>query len=264
MARDGYKKRVPTILEYISFDSLEEAGDEQNDQNGAPMPGDDPGMAGGGMPGGDPGMGGDPTMGDGMPGDDPVAGGDPGMVGAGPEGFAPQGADQMGGGLPGMDGSDIGGQGMDPNSMGTQPGPDDNVINIDDLTDSQEETEDKIDALSSKFSKLLDKLSAFQEKVEVNNRNIESLKQELEKRNPTPVEKMTLRSKNAYPFNVTPTEYWDEKETSSNYSTEDDNNGANDEIYKITKSDVDDIANWSEISKSLDNNKFGLKDILDF
>ena len=263
-------RRVPTILEYISLGtSVTEQGEEEE----MPQQGGDPGMGGGdpammgdpGMTGGDPGMmGADPSMGGGNPG---MGAQDQGQA-APPQGFAPQGGDpSMGGGDPGMMG-DPGMQPADPGMTGgPQDGmqPDDEVIDVDDLTDSQEDTEHKIDILSDKFSKLLDKLSAFEEKVEGNDRNIEDLKAEIEKRNPTPVEKMTLRSKNAYPFNVTPEEYWDNKEATSNYSTEDDNNGADDEVYKITKSDIDDISNWPEISRGMNSrNGIGLLDILNF
>ena len=249
--------KAKSLLEYISFDtSLSEQGEDDE------MQGQGPDM-GGGMPGGDPEMGGDPMDG-GMPGGDPGMGGDPmgGGQAAPPEGFAPQGQGQdMGEGLPGMDG---GPDAMQDGQFGQQQ-PGDEVIDVDDLTDSQEDTEKKIDVLSSKFSKLIDKLTEFEEKIEGNDRNIESLKAELEKRNPTPVEKMTLRSKNAYPFNVAPEEYWADKEATSNYSTEDDNNGADDEVYKITKSDIDDISDWPEISKTLNTrNGAGLLDILDF
>lgn len=250
-------RMTKSILEYISLDtSLSEQGDDQDiqSQGGPDMGMEDPGM-------GDPTGGQDPGMGD------PMGGQDPGMNQGGegqaapPEGFAPQGGDQMGSGLPGMDG----GESMEGEEDFTQEQPGDEVIDVDELTDSQEDTEHKIDALSSKFSKLLDKLDAFEEKINGNDRNIEALKSELEKRNPTPVEKMTLRSKNAYPFNVTPDEYWEDKEATSNYSTEDDNNGADDEVYQITKSDVDNISNWPEISKSLGSNKgVGLLDILNF
>ena len=268
MAGNSNNRRIPTILEYISLDtSVTEQGDEQDPQQGMDpnAAGGDPGMD---MMGGDPGMdqgmaGGGMDMG-GNPGMDPNAGGaDPGMDQGGqaapPQGFSPQGGDPT---MGGADMSMTGGP-QDGAQGGLQP--DDEVVDIDDLTDSQEDTERKIDILSDKFSKLLDKISAFEDKVDGNDRNIESLKAEIEKRNPTPVEKMTLRSKNAYPFNVTPEEYWDDKEATSNYSTEDDNNGADDEVYKITKSDIDDISNWPEISKGLNNrNGYGLLDILDF
>ena len=90
------------------------------------------------------------------------------------------------------------------------------------------------------------------------------LKAELEKRNPTPVEKMSLRAKNSYPFNVSPDEYWDEKQQTSNYSPDDDNNGVDDPQYQITKSDIDDISDWNSIAKSLDDENIPLKDMFGF
>ena len=90
---------------------------------------------------------------------------------------------------------------------------------------------------------------------------MEALKAEMEKRNPTPVEKLSLRSGNGYPFNQTPDEYWKEKEATSNYSTEDDENGVNDKIYQITKDEIDNFNDYGNISKSFDEydirNMFG-------
>ena len=81
--------------------------------------------------------------------------------------------------------------------------------------------------------------------------NYEYLENELKKRNPTPMEKMSNRAANSYPFNVSPKEYWDEKEKTSNYSTEDDNNGADNE-YTITVGDVSG-SDWKSISDSIDD-----------
>lgn len=140
------------------------------------------------------------------------------------------------------------------------------VIDVDDLTDSQEDTEKKVDLLMDKFDKLFKMIGSFEEKINQSDDNINSLKQEIEKRNPTNIEKMSMRSKGGYPFNVSPDEYWDDKEKTSNYSTEDDMNGENQAQYRITKNDVDNITDWASISKSLDEDGMfkNLKDIFEF
>ena len=193
---------------------MAEAGDENQPD---PMAGGDPAM--GGAPSGpDPMAGGDPSMGGGM--DPAMGGGDPGMMGGDPSmgGGAPQDPG-MAGGDPSMEGGEaqppqgFSPQGEQPEQLGATPETDPNteeeeVIDVDDLTDSQEETEKKIDALSDKFERLIGMLDGFEKQIDSSNERMETLRAEIEKRNPTPVEKMSIRAKNSYPFNITPDEYW--------------------------------------------------------
>lgn len=246
---------------------MAEAGDENQPD---PMAGGDPAM--GGAPSGpDPMAGGDPSMGGGM--DPAMGGGDPGMMGGDPSmgGGAPQDPG-MAGGDPSMEGGEaqppqgFSPQGEQPEQLGATPETDPNaeeeeVIDVDDLTDSQEETEKKIDALSDKFERLIGMLDGFEKQIDSSNERMETLRAEIEKRNPTPVEKMSIRAKNSYPFNITPDEYWQDKEATSNYSPEDDNNGADDPVYQITKDDIDNISDWNAIYKSLDDKHDSLRDL---
>lgn len=223
-------KNFRRLVEYSTLGSniMAEAGEEnQND----PMAGGDPSM-GSGM---DAGMDGDPSMdgGEAQP----------------PQGFSPQGGEQE--------------------QLGTTPETDPNqeeeeVIDVDDLTNSQEETEKKIDALSDKFERLIGMLNGFEEQIDSSNERMEALRAEIEKRNPTPVEKMSIRAKKSYPFNITPDEYWKDKEATSNYSPEDDNNGADDPVYQITKDDIDNISDWNSIYKSLDDKHDSLRDLFGY
>lgn len=248
MNKNDYLKKFNLINEYYKRNGyvISEAGipDPSMDMGNGPM--------GGGAPEGD--MGGAPN-GDGAPmdpsmdmGNNPM---DSGAPSNGAEGFDPQGQIEQ-----------------DPN-MSQAPidsVENEEVIDVDDLTDSQEDTEKKVDALTSKFDKLFQMIGSFEEKIKQSDENINALKQEIEKRNPTQIEKMTMRSKGGYPFNVSPDEYWAEKEETSNYSTEDDENGVNQDQYKITKNDVDNMTDWASISKSLDEEGMfkNLKDIFEF
>ena len=143
---------------------------------------------------------------------------------------------------------------MDDEGMPTEPmQPDDEVIDIDELTNSQEETEEKVDKANHSLAKVSKKLenviSKLTDMLDANTANMEELKRELERRNPTPLEKLNMRSVNdSHPFNVKPTEYWKDKEANSNYRV-----GENDEpkTYTITQSDVDKINDFSTISKEL-------------
>lgn len=234
---------------YSPYTPIEEADDEQ---------GQDP-MAGGGQ---DP-MAGGPDMG----GQDPMAGG--------PEmGGAPGGQDPMAGGADpnamggGMDAQDPMAGGQDPNAMGGMPGgqdpmaggpdmggmdeeapeEDEEVIDVDDLTKAQEKTNDKVNAVGkdlgkvdTRIEKLLGAIDKLEGMFDKNNQDIESLRQEFEKRNPTQTEKLNLRSLDSYPFNTKPNEFWGDKSQNSNYSAYADNDEPTTQEYVITNNDVDDF-----------------------
>lgn len=245
-------KRFQQIMEYIDPSGSFTVNEDGEDNNGMPTPdgGMDPNAMGdntmpdGGMDpnamGGDPNaMGGDPNM---MGGDPNAMGGDPNAMGGEtpPQGFAPQGQPE-------------------PNVPEEE---EEEVIDVDELVDTQEKTEHKLDKLATKFDDLLDKIDSFEKRIDDSNERMETLKSEIEKRNPTPVEKLSLRAKDSYPFSVSPEEYWKDKEATSNYSTEDDNNGADDRIYQITKDEIDNFNDYASMEKTFDN--FGLKDMFGY
>lgn len=150
-------------------------------------------------------------------------------------------------------------------------GSDDEVIDVDDLTQSQEETEEKVDdiqvSMERGFEKLLGVVSKLDKMIDASTANMEQIKQEIEKRNPTPLEKLNMRAANdSYPFNVSPDDYWKEKEATSNYRI--GGEGEKDAPqYTITQGDIDKITDFKTISKELDDsmmnqnllNIFGLR-----
>ena len=242
-------KRFQQITEYILaqegniLEAGEEGADDPNAMGGDPMGGDP-------MGGGDPNaMGGDPNA----MGGDPM-GGDPNAMGGGagtPEGFDPQGGMDMNGGDPNAMGGDP--MGGDPNAMGAEPmQPEDEVIDVDELTDSQEETEKEVSKINSKFDKVLKAIGAFEELLRSNDEKIEDLRNEFEKRNPTKVEKLHMQTARSYPFNQTPEEYWKEKEATSNYEII-DNDDKEAGKFVITTDDLNSNENWKEISDTLDD-----------
>lgn len=257
------QKRFQSILEYIQrggSDMLEADAPNAPDpamDGGAPAPGNAPAMggdpnAGAPAPGGDPMMGGDPNGAAPAPGGDPAMGDDPNAANAqnGVEEFNPQGAA--------------------PEPLTSSPeensDEDEEVIDVDELVDSQDEAQAKINNLDGKIDALIKLIGKFETDIDKNNAHIDELKQEIEKRNPTQVEKMTLRSDLGEPFNQTPKDFWAQKEAEGNYSPESDNDGVGDKRYEITKNDVDNITDWNSIYKSIDKGSFhqNLKDILNF
>ena len=188
-------------------------------------------------------LGGDASMGGEMP-----------MNSGGVEGFNPQGGEDM--------------------PMGDTMQPDDEVIDVDDLTQSQESAEKKIDAMNAKFEKLMGAVEVLvkqnaqrdREAAEAEKRAAEQqarLESELEKRIPTPQQRMTMRSTKSAPYAMTPNEYMNNY-APENYSDEDDNNGADDMQYQITKDDIDRFTDYNSIAKELDVDHQGLHDILGF
>ena len=226
------KKRFQQILEFTYHGRgkhvMGEAGEDQQDPNAAPA-------GGAPMPGGDAGAI-PPTGG----ADAGVAPGAEGSTQQTPQGFNPQ---DMGGG---MEGGDI-----TPADFEGGANPDDNVIDVSELTDSQEATQEKVEKFSDEFEKVFQVLGQWEELIKSNNEKIEDLKAEFEKRNPTQVEKLSMQTAKSGPFNVKPEDYWNEKEATSNYSTEPDNNGKEQGQYVITKDDVEGITDWKAIADSI-------------
>ena len=88
---------------------------------------------------------------------------------------------------------------------------DDEVIDVDDLTQSQEATEYKLDGVDDRLSKIYAVVQKFSDQLEKNEESIMALKDEFEKRNPTEEEKLNIRSQSSYPYSETPKDYWSKK-----------------------------------------------------
>lgn len=199
---------------------------------------------------------------------EPMGGGEQG--GGAPEGDAgmqePMGGGEQGGGAPGFnptEGGENDSMGDLDSEFGSETEPmqsDDEVIDVDDLTSSQEKTEKKVGKLKNSmekgFHKLLSVVDRLDKMIDNNTANMEAIKKEIEKRNPTPLEKLNMRAANdSYPFNISPSDYWKEKEQNSNYRI-----GGEDEPdsiqYTITQDDIDGITDFKQISKELDSDEF--------
>lgn len=237
---EAHMRYMRALGESYGFPIEEDDNDpNQQDQQGAEgMQGQDP-MAGG-MPGADP-NGGMPAP-DGMGGQPPMDGGMP----------APDENMPMPDG--GMPTPDANMQGQDPMAGGMEmdegePEEEDDVIDVDDLTNAQEKVNDKVNSVGrdlgkvdSRIEKLIGAIETLQTMFDKNNQEIADLKTEFEKRNPTQTEKLNLRSLDSYPFKVKPTDFWKEKAENSNYSAYADNQEPTTQEYVITNDDVDDFS----------------------
>jgi len=245
---------IPTVL---PEEEIDEDGEDMQDPNA--MGGQDPNamggadpMGGGGMPQDPNAMGGQDPNATGGDMNDPMAGDPNAMGGADPNGMGGQDPNVMGGAGPMADTGMNDPMGEDP--MGEEPEDDGETIDIDGLTKAQDKLNVKQNHIGRDLSKvdtridtLIDTINNLLSKVDSNNSEIESLKAEFEKRNPTQTEKLNLRSLDSYPFNVKPNEYWAEKARQGGYEAYADNDEPTTKEYVITNDDVDnpsdDIAN---------------------
>jgi len=97
-----------------------------------------------------------------------------------------------------------------------------------------EEANTKMDALMSKFDELQTKMS--------------SIESEIEKRNPTPKEKLELRALDSYPYNTKLTDFWTDQD---DYEVGLDGEEAEAEDLTLTSDDIDSDYNETEIKNSL-------------
>ena len=224
------RRRMQQIYEYSFYShGTYEAGEQNQDPMaaGAAAPGTDPMAGAGAAQGADPnaaGAGLAPNAG--MPDGQNAAGGDPNAMGG-----DPMGSDPMGGGMPG-----------DP--MG---GGNDNVIEISQLTDTQQqmpqaqdEQSEKLDDVDKKITTLMSIVDKFTQALSANDEKIGELKRELQKRTPTEEETMNVRlHAGGNPFEEKPEEFWDKFQDINNHY----NITANNEPpqYQIKKSDIDNV-----------------------
>ena len=245
-------KHFMRMAEGFGYSSMvQEEGDEDEMQQPNNAMGGDPNAMGGA-----PDMGGNPN----------AMGGDPNAMGGAPD---------MGGDPNAMGGApDMGGDTMPP-MEDEEPSPEDDpsLVDVEDITKAQEKTKDKVNSVGRdvvKVDKRLDSLMAAIDKMEAmidaNNQHIDDLNREFQKRNPTEVERLNLRSLDSYPFNVRPTDYWRDKGINSNYTAYFNNNEPTTHEYTITNDDVDDM-NEREVAGSFyvdDNLKQDLNKIFGF
>ena len=134
----------------------------------------------------------------------------------------------------------------------TSTGTDDGSVEIDvtDIVDKTEATKTSVEGMSSKMDELLNKLSELESQVSgMDNviNKIDDLEKEIEKRNPTPVERLEMRSMNSFPYSVKLTDFWQDKE---GYEATEEN----EEEFVLKQSDVDNY-NEKDIRKSFQFSK---------
>jgi hypothetical protein len=143
------------------------------------------------------------------------------------------------------------------------PEPDSNDVEVDvtSLVKGSEEAKQSADMATKNTEMLLQKLGDLEQRMQsmvAISDKIEGLEKEIIKRNPTPVEKLEMRSLSSYPFNQKLSDYWADKEGA--YDVMDKNKPKE---YVLTKKDVDSDYSDNNVMKSFtpDNNPYDEEDI---
>ena len=128
---------------------------------------------------------------------------------------------------------------------GLQPG--DNVVDVSQITDSQQQTNDEMQQLKDKFEQMIqasDKVVQTMEKLaqtaEDNQKELQNVKDDLAQRVPTEIEKLKGRKTFSEPFGNTVDDYWKNRPRGDKYDMYPDNEEEEQE-YVLRKSDIENI-----------------------
>ena len=100
-------------------------------------------------------------------------------------------------------------------------------VDVTDIVKDTKETKDAVNSGNQKVDELLNKLKDLETKLASMDNltaKIDNLESEFEKRNPTPEEKLEMRSLDSFPYNLKLTDYWSGKEGAYNVLNNDNSN----------------------------------------
>lgn len=120
-------------------------------------------------------------------------------------------------------------------------------VDVTDIVDKTEQTKTSVDGVSTKMDELLTKLSDLENQVSGMDKvitQIDRLEKEIEKRNPTPVERLEMRSMDSFPYSIKLTDFWKDRE---GYDVSEE-----DEEYTLRQSDIDNF-NEKDIKSSFNS-----------
>jgi hypothetical protein len=142
---------------------------------------------------------------------------------------------------------------------------DDSVeIDVSELVKGSEEAKEAAEKAEKESTKvanvLMNKLSDLEAKLarmDAVTAKIDGLEKEIIKRNPTPVEKLEMRSLSYYQYSQKLTDYWSDKEGAYDVMSKDDKP----KEYVLTKDDIDSTYSDSSIRNSFDADDYEEEDI---
>ena len=143
---------------------------------------------------------------------------------------------------------------------------DDESVDLDvtELVKGSQEAKASADEANAKIERLLgmvDKLESQLTSMGQISDKIDGLEKELEKRVPTPDEKIELRSMDSYPYNIKLSDFWaDHKDSPYDAGQNDDEDKDEDGNYILTQDDVDNF-DVNNIKQSFNKNPYEEEDI---
>ena len=167
----------------------------------------------------------------------------------------------------GSDDEDLGGGeglgdedlGPDDEDMGDEDnfGGDDETIELDvtELVKGSEETKASVDGANEKITQLMDmvgKLETQLNSMDEISKKIDFLELELEKRAPTPEEKIEMRSLDSYPYNVKLTDFWATQKGQYDVLGMEDKEEEEEKEYTLTQDDIEADYSASDVKSSFD------------
>lgn len=134
------------------------------------------------------------------------------------------------------------------------PAEDEVELDITQLVQGTEDAKQSADMANQKIDQLMGMLDNLEGKLDsmdgITNK-IDDLENELEKRVPTPEEKLEMRSMSSYPYNLKLTDFWAQKDGKYDVMGVNDKTSEPEE-YTLTTQDVNDGYNEGAIKKSFD------------
>jgi hypothetical protein len=142
---------------------------------------------------------------------------------------------------------------------------DDESIDLDvtELVKGSQEAKASADEANAKIERLLgmvDKLESQLTSMSQISDKIDGLEKELEKRVPTPDEKIELRSMDSYPYNIKLSDFWADHKDSPYDAGQNDEDKDEDGNYILTQDDVDNF-DANNIKQSFNKNPYEEEDI---
>ena len=145
-----------------------------------------------------------------------------------------------------------------------EPAEDEVELDVTELVKGSEEAKASADSANEKIDQLMNMVGSLEgqlKSMEEISDKIESLEGELEKRAPTPEEKIEMRSLDSYPYNLKLTDFWGSQE--GKYDILNKDGEEEEKEYVLTKDEVDSDYNDISVKTSLEDNDYiEVRDIL--
>jgi len=133
-----------------------------------------------------------------------------------------------------------------------EPAEDEIEIDVTQLVQGTEEAKQSADMANQKMEDLMNQFDSLQNKLadisDTVSTKVEDLENEVEKRMPTPQEKLEMRSLDSYPYNLKLTDYWADQQGQYDVMGDEDEGEPNE--YVLTNDDIDSDYNESDVRDS--------------